>query len=88
MMVLRVRVDGEREARDRDRKPAVDRRMPVGAVWEPRLKSQRSEGREREAGCERRIGMSKPERAAIPPLVKRAVGMVRSWRACVVVMVS
>jgi hypothetical protein len=53
--------------------------MPVGAACDPRLKSQRSWGREREAGCERRRGMEKAERAAMPPEVRRAVVRVRIW---------
>lgn len=57
--------------------------MPVGAVCEPRLNSQRSMGSERDAGCERRRGTSKAERAAMPPDVKSAVEMVEIWMACV-----
>jgi hypothetical protein len=53
----------------------------VGAAWLPRLKSQRSRGSERDAGCERRRGMSKAERVAMPPEVKRAVEMVMIWMA-------
>jgi hypothetical protein len=55
--------------------------MPVGAVCEPRLNSHLSMGRERDAGCERMRGMSKAERAAMPPDVKSAVEMVRIWIA-------
>ena len=62
--------------------------MPVGAVCEPRLNSQRSMGSERDAGCERRSGMSKAERAAMPPDVKRAVEMVRIWMAWVADMLE
>ena len=53
--------------------------MPVGAAWLPRLKSQRSRGSERDAGWERRRGMSKVERVAMPPEVKSAVERVRIW---------
>jgi len=57
--------------------------MPVGAVCEPRLNSHRSMGNERDAGWERMRGMSKAERAAMPPDVKSAVEMVKIWMACV-----
>jgi hypothetical protein len=57
--------------------------MPVGAVCEPRLNSHRSMGSERDAGCERMSGISKAERAAMPPDVKSAVEMVKTWMACV-----
>lgn len=53
--------------------------IPVGAVCDPRLKSQRRLGSEREAGWERRRGMLKAERLAIPPAVKRAVDMLMIW---------
>lgn len=42
-------------------------------MCEPRLKSQRVEGRERDAGCDLRRGMSKRERVAIPPAARREV---------------
>ena len=58
--------------------------MPVGATCEPRLKSQRSMGSERDAGWERMRGTSNAERAAMPPAVKRAVEMVKISTACVV----
>jgi|SRR5690242_6972532 len=86
--VLSVRVVEGRAASERYRKPAEESMMPVGATCEPLENSQRSEGREREAGCERSRGMSKPERAAMPPDVKRAVEMVRTWTAWVAVMVE
>lgn len=86
--LLRVRTDRGKDASERYRKPALDRMMPVGAVCEPRLNSQRSMGSEREAGWERSRGMSKAERVAMPPDVKRAVEMVRIWMACFAAMVN
>ena len=55
--------------------------IAVGAVCEPRLNIQRNMGRERDAGCERKRGMSKAERAAIPPDAKSAVDMLMIWTA-------
>ena len=52
----------------------------MGAAWLPRLKSQRSWGREREAGWERRRGVVKREREAMAPAVVRAVVRVRMRR--------
>lgn len=70
-------------AYERYRKPADESMMPVGAVCEPRLNSQRSIGSERDAGWERMRGISKADRAAIPPDVKSAAEMVKIWMACV-----
>lgn len=50
-------------------------------MCEPREKSQRVRGREREAGCEEMRGTSKRERVAMPPLARRAVEMLKSSRA-------
>jgi hypothetical protein len=52
----------------------------VGKMWLPRLKSQRSMGRERDAGCDFIMGMSKRERVAMLPAERRAEVMLRSWR--------
>lgn len=45
-------------------------------MWEPRLKSQRVKGREREAGREVRRGVSKRERVAMAPEERREVVML------------
>jgi len=54
-------------------------------VCEPREKSQRVCGRERDAGWDRRRGTLKREREAMPPEARRAMEMERSWAAVVVV---
>jgi hypothetical protein len=52
-------------------------------MWDPRLKSQRVMGSEREAGCDCSSGTSKSERVAMPPDARRAVDMLRIWVAWV-----
>ena len=54
----------------------------VGKMCEPRLKSQRIIGRERDAGWDLRNGMSKRERVAMPPDARRAVVMLMIWMGC------
>ena len=48
-------------------------------MCEPRLKSQRIEGREREEGWDWSSGTSKRVRVAMPPEAIRAVEMLRIW---------
>jgi hypothetical protein len=55
----------------------------VGKMCEPREKSQRVSGRERDAGWDLSMGMEKSEREAMPPEARRAVDMLRIWTACV-----
>ena len=63
--------------------------MPaVGKMWDPREKSQRTMGRERDAGCDFRMGMSKREKEAIPPEAMRAVVMLRTSSMWVVMVVG
>lgn len=64
-------------------KPDDDRTAVVGKMCEPREKSQRVRGREREAGCDFRMGTSKRERVDMPPALRRAVETLRAWRAVV-----
>jgi len=45
-------------------------------------------GREREAGCDFSMGMSKKERVAMPPDAMSAVAALRIWTACVADMVA
>lgn len=52
----------------------------VGKICEPRLKSHRVEGRDREAGWDCKMGTSKRVRVAIPPAARRAVDMEIVWR--------
>lgn len=52
-------------------------------MCDPRLKSQRMEGREREAGWLLRRGMSKRDCVAMPPEASNAVEMLRIWTTCV-----
>lgn len=59
-------------------------RAAVGKICEPRLKSQRVMGRERDAGWDWRRGTSKMERVAMPPAARRAVLMLTTWRNWVV----
>lgn len=40
-------------------------------------------GREREAGCDFNMGMSKREKAAMPPEAMNAVDMLSIWIVCV-----
>jgi len=53
-------------------------------VCEPREKSQRVCGRERDAGWDWRRGTAKREREAMPPEARRAMEMEKSWAAVVV----
>jgi hypothetical protein len=52
-------------------------------MWEPREKSQRIMGSERDAGCDFRRGISKRERDAMPPDAMRAVEILSIWMVCV-----
>ena len=47
-------------------------------MCDPRLKSQRVEGRDRDAGWDWREGTSKRERVAMPPEATRAMEMLRT----------
>jgi hypothetical protein len=58
-------------------KPEVERTAAVGNVCDPLEKSQRTLGREREAGCEARIGISKNVSDKMPPEATRLVPMER-----------
>lgn len=60
----------------------------MGKMCEPRLKSQRVMGRERDAGWDLRRGSSKRERVAMPPDARRAVEILRIWIVCVADMVE
>ena len=64
-------------------KPDEDRMAAVGKMCEPREKSQRIIGRERDAGCDRIMGMSKRDNAAMPPEAINAVDMLKIWMVCV-----
>lgn len=57
----------------------------MGKTWEPREKSQRVLGSEREAGWEARMGMSKKVSANIPP---EPIRLVQAERMRVVLMAS
>lgn len=61
-------------------KPLAVRRATVGKMWDPRLKSQRREGRAREAGWDWRMGTSKRLRVAMPPAARREREMEKAWR--------
>lgn len=54
-------------------------------MCEPRLKSQRMEGRERDADWDLRRGTSKRERVAIPPAASREVEIEIVWMRVVAV---
>lgn len=84
----RERVEAGSALYARERKAVEERSALVGKRCEPRLKSQRVRGREREAGWERRRGASKRVSVAMPPEERRAVDMLVIWRACVVDMVE
>lgn len=60
-------------------------RAAEGKMCDPRLKSQRMEGRERDAAWDLSKGMSKSDSVAMPPEAKSAVEMLRTWRVVVVV---
>lgn len=53
-------------------------------MCEPRLNSQRIEGRERDAGCDFSSGTSKRLRVAMPPEARREVVMLNVWIRAVV----
>ena len=55
----------------------------VGKMWEPLLKSQRVDGRERDAGWDWSSGVSKRERAAMAPEVRRETEMLAVLTAVV-----
>lgn len=67
-------------------KPDEDKMAAVGKICEPREKSQRIMGRERDAGSDRMIGMSKRDNAAMPPEATNAVDMLRIWMVCVAIL--
>ena len=66
--------------------PALEMKEAGGKRCEPRLKSQRIWGREREAGWDWRVGMSKRERLAMPPEAIKAVEMLSAFMWVVVVV--
>jgi len=57
-------------------------------MWEPRLKSQRICGREREAFCDWIMGRSNAESVAMAPDDMSATEMLVAWRMSVVVAVD
>jgi len=57
-------------------------------MCDPREKSQRIEGSERDAGCDCSSGVSKRDREAMPPEAIKAVEMLRSCAAVVAVDVE
>lgn len=65
----------------------LERIAAGGKMCEPRLKYQRSMGREREAGWERSWGISIREVVVREPAARREVVMERSW-VVVVMMVG
>lgn len=66
----------------RRKKLELERMPAVGKMWEPREKSQRTMGRERDAGWDFSMGMEKREKADMPPEAIRAADMLSIWRAC------
>ena len=67
----------------RHAKPDDEKSAAVGKIWEPREKSQRVIGKERDAGCDLMIGTSKSESVAMPPDATKAVDMLNICRAWV-----
>lgn len=65
-------------------KPPAVKKATVGKIWDPRLKSQRIEGKEREAGWDWRMGTSKRLMLAMPPAARREREMEAVWRRVVV----
>lgn len=57
-------------------------------MCEPREKSQRVSGRERDAGWDFSKGTEKREREAMPPEARRALDMLKIWRARVEAIVE
>jgi hypothetical protein len=66
-------------------KPPLDSIAAVGKVCDPREKSQRVLGREREAGCAARIGISKKVSVKMPP---EAIKLVLTERMSAVLVAS
>jgi hypothetical protein len=54
----------------------VEKIDACGKICEPLLKSQRVDGRERDAGCAWSSGMSKRDKLAMPPDAKSDVTML------------
>jgi hypothetical protein len=81
--VLKVREVEGKAVQARYAKPDEVSAAAAGKMWLPREKSQRVMGRAREAGWDFMMGTSKSERVAMPPLARRAVLMLKSWRAWV-----
>ena len=69
-------------------KEVLERKAAVGKTCEPREKYQRMRGREREAGWEASMGMSKREEEAMPPEATRETGMLRRCAGERVVMLG
>lgn len=67
----------------RDAKPTEESAAASGNMCEPRLKSHRIWGRDRDAGRASNEGMEKSERAAMPPAPISDVEMLRVWRRAV-----
>ena len=59
----------------------LERKAAVGKTCEPRLKSQRIEGKAREAGWEEMMGRAKVVRAKLAPVARREVVIVVVWMA-------
>ena len=60
-------------------KPALEMDAAVGKMWEPRLKSQRMDGRARDAGWDSMMGTANAESAAFPPVAISEIEMVAVW---------
>ena len=56
--------------------PALEMKTAEGKMCEPLLKSQRMEGRERDAGWDFSSGISKRDSAAMPPPARREMVML------------
>lgn len=69
-------------------KPRPDIAAAVGNTCEPRLKSHRVRGREREAGRDCSMGMSRNVIPDMPPAAVNAVAMDVVWRSSVVLGIS
>ena len=57
-------------------KPALEMEAAVGKMWEPLLKSQRIDGKARDAGWDSMIGRANVESAAFPPAERSEMEMV------------
>lgn len=64
----------------------LERMAAPGKTCEPRLKSQRVSGSERDAGWDCSSGMSNRERVAMPPDARSAVDILAIWMMLVVVV--